>query len=55
MSKWQAPADDVSDAVISYLLRDVPTDLWRQVKAKAALQGEPVRSVILRLLREYLK
>ena len=37
----------------TYLLRNVPTDLWRRVKAKAALRGESVRDVLLRLLRQY--
>ena len=39
----------------SYLLRGIPTDLWRKVKAKAALRGESLRDVILRLLSEYAK
>lgn len=38
-----------------YLLRDVPDDLWRQVKATAALKGESIRDVLLRLLRAYTK
>jgi hypothetical protein len=38
-----------------YLLRDVPDDLWRKVKAAAALKGESVRDVLLRLLRDYVK
>ena len=39
----------------AYLLRDIPTDLWRKVKAKAALRGESIRDVLLRLLRDYAK
>lgn len=39
----------------AYILRDIPADLWRQVKAKAALEGASMREVVLRLLREYVK
>lgn len=39
----------------SYILRDIPPDLWRKVKATAALQGVTVREAILRLLKEYAK
>jgi hypothetical protein len=34
----------------NYLLRDVPEDLWRKVKAAAALKGESVRELLIRLL-----
>ena len=40
--------------VNAYFLREVPSDLWRKVKAKAALEGVTVREVIIRLLREYV-
>lgn len=40
---------------MTYLLRDVPDDLWRKVKAKAALQGESLRDVLVRALTDYLK
>jgi hypothetical protein len=39
--------------VKTYLLRDVPADLWRRVKAKAAMKDESIRHVILRLLQKY--
>jgi hypothetical protein len=39
----------------SYILRGIPADLWRKVKAKAALDGLSVREVILRMLKEYAK
>jgi hypothetical protein len=42
------------NAVSDYLLRDVPEDFWRKVKAKAAAKGESVRDVILRLLQQYV-
>lgn len=38
---------------LTYLLRDVPNDLWRRVKAKAALRGDSIRDVIVRLLTKY--
>ena len=37
----------------TYLLRNIPTDLWRKVKAKAALRGDSVRDVLLKFLRHY--
>jgi len=36
-------------------VRDVPVDLWRAFKAKAASRGETIRAAILRLLAEYAK
>jgi hypothetical protein len=36
-------------------VRDIPQDLWRQVKAKAALNRVSVRRVIQHLLELYVK
>ena len=36
-----------------YQLERFPPELMRQVKARAALEGRPVRDVVLALLREY--
>lgn len=36
-------------------IREVPVDLWRAVKAKAASRGETLRGAILRLLAEWVK
>lgn len=33
---------------------DVPDDLYRQVKAKSALEGRPVREVAIELFRNYV-
>jgi hypothetical protein len=38
--------------MISYI---IPADLWRQVKARAALEGVSVREVILRMLKDYTR
>lgn len=35
----------------AYLLRNIPETLWRGVKARAAVQGESVRALILRALQ----
>jgi hypothetical protein len=40
---------------MTYLLRDIPDDLWRKVKAKAALKGDSIRDVLLRFLTTYVK
>jgi hypothetical protein len=37
----------------SYVLRDIPVDLWRSVKVQAARRGETVKAAILRLLATY--
>jgi hypothetical protein len=37
----------------NYILRDIPADLWRQVKVEAATEGVSVREVILRGLKDY--
>jgi hypothetical protein len=41
--------------VTNYILRGIPADLWRKVKAKAALDGLSVREVMLRMLHDYAK
>jgi len=41
--------------VKAYLLRDIPADVWRKAKAKAATQEESLRDVLIRALHEYLK
>jgi hypothetical protein len=40
--------------VPSYLFRDVPDALWRPLKAQAALEGVPLRTLLLRLVHDYL-
>ena len=37
----------------SYILRTIDPDLWARVKTRAALDGMPLRAVILHLLRLY--
>jgi hypothetical protein len=37
----------------TYLLRDVDGELWRRVKAQAATDGVPLRTVVLELLERY--
>ncbi len=34
-------------------IENVPRDLWRRAKARAALEGRPLRSVMLDLLEGY--
>lgn len=36
----------------AYTLTQIPPDLWRQVKAAAALKGQTVREWILDVLRK---
>jgi hypothetical protein len=39
---------------VNYLLRNIPLDLWRQVKHRAVDEGRPVRELILEALRRYV-
>jgi len=39
----------------SYILRDIPTDLWRRVKSTAALRGESLKEALIQLLIDYTK
>ena len=39
----------------SYILRDVDPQLWQKLKVKAAREGEAIRAVILRLIKEYVR
>ena len=39
----------------STIIRGIPVDLWRKVKAKAALEGVSLRVLIIRLLRDYAR
>jgi len=39
----------------TYILRAIPWDLWKQVKAKARAEGRTIRWVILRLLAVWVR
>ena len=41
--------------MMNYLLRNIDPQLWRTVKAKAAMQGESIREVIQKALKAYVK
>ncbi len=46
---------DEKDAVLKgYLLRNVPRNLWRRALSKAALEGKPIRGVLLMLLEKWV-
>jgi len=34
----------------SYILRDIPPELWKAVKIKAVQEGRPIRELVLELL-----
>ena len=38
---------------MTYLLRNIPDDLWIRVKRRAELDGHALRFVILKLLERY--
>lgn len=35
-------------------IRDIPTDLWKQVRAKAMLEGKTTRQAVIELFRGYI-
>ena len=37
----------------TYLLRNIPDDLWIRVKRRAAQEGRPLRFIVLKLLERY--
>lgn len=39
----------------SYILRNIDTELWRQFKSKAALEGASIKALIERWIRDYVK
>jgi len=45
MRIWEAEM-----ATTSYMLRDIPEDLWKAVKIKAVQEGRPIRDLVLELL-----
>jgi hypothetical protein len=36
-----------------YIIRDIPADVWRAAKAKAASEGTSLKALFLRWLAEY--
>lgn len=38
---------------MTYLLRNIPDELWIRVKRRAASEGRPLRFIILKLLEYY--
>jgi hypothetical protein len=45
----------LADIPATYLLRDIDPALWREVKARAAIDHLPLRSVLLHLAEAYAK
>ena len=40
---------------IDVTVRSVPADLWRRLKAEAALRGEPIPTVLAEALQAHLE
>jgi hypothetical protein len=39
--------------MVSFVIRNIEPELWRRVKAKAALEGTSLNALLLRLLTEW--
>jgi len=37
------------------VVREVPVDLWRQLKIRAAVNGETLQATVTKALEQYLK
>jgi hypothetical protein len=37
----------------TFLLRDVPSDIWRRARSRAVLEGRTIRAVIIELLDQW--
>ena len=58
MAKKKRPYSDEFPATgktAAYSLRHIPMPLWRQVRAKAKREGVSLRTLILRLLTDWVK
>lgn len=40
---------------MTYLLRNIPDDLWIRVKRRAAKEGHPLRFILIQLLERYAR
>lgn len=38
---------------MTYLLRNIPDDLWIRVKRRAVREGHPLRFILIKLLERY--
>lgn len=36
-------------------IRDIPVELWSQVRSKSILEGKATKQVVIELFREYVK
>jgi hypothetical protein len=41
------------DDVTTFLLRDVPNDIWRRARSRAVLEGRSIRDAIIELLDKW--
>lgn len=39
---------------MTYLLRNIPDDLWIRVKRRATREGHPLRFILIKLLERYV-
>ncbi len=39
--------------MLSYILRNIPPDLWARVKTRAAVDEMPVKAILFKLLEMY--
>ena len=48
-------AADPDEAVTAYTLRDIPAALWKKARLRALREDLDMRSVLLKLLDQYVK
>ena len=42
------------DGFTDYILRDIPSDFWRKVRAKAILEDRDMKEIIMEGLKDFL-
>lgn len=40
---------------MNYYLKGIDPDFWRKVKSRAAMEGKPIKGVIVELLKKWLR
>ena len=49
------PTDPRKEDVTAYTIRDIPLDTWKKARVRAIRDGLDMRTVILKLLRRYVR
>jgi hypothetical protein len=51
---WKKVQKESSEKPGTWIFRDIPRDLMRRTKAAAAIQGKPIRGLVIELVQGHL-